>query len=309
LRILALTEERDSSGSRFLIEPKDLIFKHIEDLTNPAKRSETINTGFHAFDSVYAVQPGEMIVLASRPKLGKTNVLCNLALNTSGLGNKTLVISTEMRFGEMANKFLSITSGIRFKRFRTRDFLDGHIGRISKAASKISELPLVVMDRFAPTLDEIRAATSESKASVVIVDYLGQCTMTESHSRAREIEIFAQCLKKMCLEKRVVCFLAVQLNRRVEATDEKPRLSDLADSSGIEKAADAVLGMWENKDAATQCKGVKIINAASLGSGTRNSVGMEWMLELREKDLLVTEMGHVPKVMPEAVREKSPSLL
>ena len=123
--------------------------------------------------------------------------------------------------------------------------------------------------------------------------------MTKEHSRPREVERFIVDLKNICVENGLICFLGVQLGRRTDYETGEPKLADLADSSAIEKEADAVVFMWIDKAMQPESEGDKpaphkIVNC-SFGKN-RHGLQVSWkMIFNRNSMRMFQEETNVPK--------------
>ncbi len=209
-----------------------------------------LNTGFPTLDRNLHAQPGDLIVVGARTNVGKTTLLTNILYNMLVDTIPCLYVPTEMKPAQFMGRLMPLMTTIHAHRLRSMDLSPDQKAELKAAADAARHMPLTVLDIASPTIEEIRAAVKSSECKVLFVDYLGRCSTTKEVTRMREIEKFVVALKSICVEAGIVCFLAVQLSRAVDKAQEAaPMLSDLSDSSAIEKEADLVLMLWKNKEA------------------------------------------------------------
>ena len=221
-----------------------------------------LNSGFPTLDKSLYAQPGDLVVVGARTNVGKTtfltNVLYNMLLDTV----PCLYVPTEMKPSQFMGRLMPLMTTVHANRLRSLDLSDDQKAELKSAADAAKHMPLSVLDIASPTIEEIRAAVKSSECKVLFVDYLGRCSMTKEQTRTREIEKFVVALKTICVEAGIMCFLAVQLSRAVDRAQETaPLLSDLSDSSAIEKEADLVLMLWKNKEARGSSYSQAVISA------------------------------------------------
>jgi len=209
-----------------------------------------LNTGFPTLDRNLHAQPGDLVVVGARTNVGKTTLLTNMLYNMLVDTIPCLYVPTEMKPAQFMGRLMPLMTTIHAHRLRSMELSEAQKGELKAAAEAAKHMPLEVLDIASPTIEEIRAAVKSSGCKVLFVDYLGRCSTTKEVTRMREIEKFVVALKSICVEAGIVCFLAVQLSRAVDKAQEAaPMLSDLSDSSAIEKEADLVLLLWKNKEA------------------------------------------------------------
>ncbi|MDI9385436.1 MAG: DnaB-like helicase C-terminal domain-containing protein, partial [Verrucomicrobiota bacterium] len=193
--------------------------------------------------------PGQMIVLAARPSVGKTSLAMNMVENMAlDHGIPVAVFSLEMSREQLARRLLCSRAGVNLKAVR-----DGFIGKkdflfLAEAANEFSEAPIFIDDTPALTIMELRARSrrlaQKHKVGMVVIDYL-QLLRAEGRkieSRQQEIATISSGIKALAKELEVPILVLSQLNREVErrGEDATPRLSDLRESGSIEQDADVV---------------------------------------------------------------------
>ena len=222
--------------------------------------------------------PGELVILAARPGVGKTALAGCIAIEAARSGKEVLFISREVKDTTIAKRLLA-----REARVDNRFFREGIasvpdiIPSVEKAAGKIASLPLRIVEKsIAPmTPREIRRLSKMvKKIDLVVVDYLQLVNPDESHkSREREIAEISRAFKQLALDCNCVVLALSQLNRSVEESSRKPRLSDLRESGAIEQDADIVIMLHSARDTKGQSVTpveVLVEKGRSSGTGTAN---------------------------------------
>lgn len=201
--------------------------------------------------------PGMLYIAGARPGVGKTafgiEALTDAARRTDGAA---LMVSLEMPKSELYLRMLSNAGNVDGQRIQHRKTTRMDDEKLSKAAGYVARLPLVVDDRSALSLAQIRPLIrSEQRkrhVSLVVVDYLGLVKPpadAPKHDRRVQVDAIAQGLKNLARDLHVPILALAQLNRGIEGRAEKtPTLADLRESGGIEAAADCVLLMHRTQD-------------------------------------------------------------
>lgn len=211
-------------------------------------------TGFTDLDRLTAGwQPGEMIVIAARPSVGKTAFALHLARAAATTGRYMLVYSLEMQGERLGDRWLlAASSDVSPDHLRTGQLNPGELQRVHEASTELERLPIYIDDNTAVSMDYIRSSAkmqhSKGYCDGIIIDYLQLCNMkTDQHSRNREQEVSQASRKAKMLAKElnVPVLLLSQLNRDCEGRpDNRPALSDLRESGAIEQDADMVILLY-----------------------------------------------------------------
>lgn len=206
-------------------------------------------TGFTDLDAkTNGFQTSELIVLAARPSMGKTALVCNIAEAVARAARQgTLIFSLEQSRLELAERFLCLHSEINGHNLRAGQLTADERDRLMQASSELSELPLYLDDQPGRTIGQIAAISRRMKRQhdlgLVIIDYL-QLIEPEDKRIPREQQIagITRRLKHLAKELSLPVIALAQLNRGVELREDKrPRLADLRESGAIEQDADLVL--------------------------------------------------------------------
>ena len=236
-----------------------------------------IPTGFNKFDELTAgLQPGDLIVVAGRPSMGKTSLAVNLAENAAfGHQMPVAIFSMEMSVDQIAFRMISSLGRVNQAHLRNGRFSDDDWPRIHGAIQQMSEAPIFIDDTPALTPTELRARARRIKSrhglNLIVVDYLQLMQVSsQSENRATEISEVSRSLKALARELEVPVIALSQLNRSVEQrTDKKPVMSDLRESGAIEQDADLIVFIYREEvyDQETPRKGMADINIAKQRNG------------------------------------------
>ena len=236
-----------------------------------------IPTGFTEFDKLTAgLQPGELVVIAGRPSMGKTALAINIAENAA-IGSKvpTAIFSMEMPSQQLAFRMISSLGRVDQAHLRTGRFPDEDWSRINTAVQLMSDAPIFIDDSAGLSPTEIRARSRrlhrEHGLGLIVIDYLQLMQVPGSkENRATEISEISRSLKALAKELELPIIALSQLNRSVEQRpDKRPIMSDLRESGAIEQDADLILFIYReevyNQD--TPRKGIADISIAKQRNG------------------------------------------
>lgn len=248
-RIFSILEQQENAGNLAIGDILIEAFDRIDERINNDGDVSGVTTGFTDLDShTTGFQPTELIILAARPSMGKTALVCNIAeavARKSGSG--VLLFSLEQSNLELAERFLCITAKVNGHDLRAGNLTNDQKDLLVKASDQLSRLPLFIDDKPGRTMTQIAAMSRrlhrKSPLGVIIIDYL-QLIEPEEKSTPREQQIagISRRLKFLAKELRVPVIALAQLNRGVELREDKrPRLADLRESGSIEQDADMVM--------------------------------------------------------------------
>lgn len=227
--------------------------KIIEELFHKKDRYLGIPTGFIDLDNMTSgLQPGNFIIIAARPGMGKTTLVLNIAQNIAIEQNRTVALfSLEMPSQDVALRMLSAESQIDFGRLRLGNFSEEYWAPLTQSAGRLSETPILINDNRGMTIQGLCAEARRLKGehdnlSLVIVDYLQLLRGSGRYSvREQEISEISRALKILAWELNIPILACAQLSREVERRPNKqPQLSDLRESGAIEQDADLVAFLY-----------------------------------------------------------------
>lgn len=206
-------------------------------------------TGFRKIDLLtQGLQPGQMIIVAGRPAMGKSTLGIDFARNAAFRQHLTTVVfSLEMSKTELAQRIISAQEDIPLTSLRRAEGLDEATwSKLNRSMDTFNNAPLYIDDSPNMSLMEIRAKCRRLKQTddlrLVVIDYLQLMTSGKRvESRQQEVSDFSRALKLLAKELEVPVVALSQLNRGPEMRgDKKPMLSDLRESGSIEQDADVV---------------------------------------------------------------------
>ncbi|HQE46628.1 MAG TPA: replicative DNA helicase [Rhodoglobus sp.] len=208
-----------------------------------------VPTGFAELDDLTnGLHPGQLIILAARPALGKSTLGLDFARSAAIKNDMpTIIFSLEMGRSEIAMRLLSAEASVPLQHMRKGTVHTNDWTTIASTRGRINDAPLYIDDSPNMTLVEIRAKCRRLKQRVglkmVIIDYLQLMTSGKKvESRQQEVSEFSRALKLLAKELNVPVIAISQLNRGPEQrADKKPALSDLRESGSLEQDADMVI--------------------------------------------------------------------
>lgn len=233
-------------------------FEHVTAASERKEHVTGIPTGFDRLDSMTAgMHPGDLIIVAGRPSMGKTAFALNVAVNScfKRKNNPVVIFSLEMPKEQLASRILCCEARVDASRLRTGYLSKEDWPKLAKAAGDVSDLPIWIDDTPGLTLMELRAKARRLRAEkglgLLIIDYL-QLMRSGSRSPSREQEIseISRSLKGLAKELELPVLALSQLNRGVETRgtkDKRPQLSDLRESGAIEQDADTILFIYRDE--------------------------------------------------------------
>ncbi len=227
----------------------------IEKLYHKKDRFLGVPTGFMDFDVMTSgLQPGNFIIIAARPSMGKTTLVLNIAQNIALEQERPVAIfSLEMPAQDVVMRMLSAESQIDFGRLRTGKFSEDYWRPLTEGAGRLAEAPILINDNRGLTAQSLRAEGRRLKGehenlALIIVDYLQLLRGTGRYTaREQEISEISRSLKVLAWELNVPIIACSQLSREVERRpDKQPQLSDLRESGAIEQDADLVAFLYRD---------------------------------------------------------------
>ena len=256
-QIFKISEQRSHGTGPVPIS--DLLAKatdRIDTLYRSGKTITGLATGFTDFDKMTSgLQPGDLVIIAGRPSMGKTVLGVNIAEHAAIKGDKpVLVFSLEMPAESIAMRMMSSLGRIDQHKIRTGRLSDDDWPRITSAVSMLSEANLFVDDTAALSPNEIRTrarrlAREQGGLGLIVVDYLQLMTIPGSkENRATEVSEISRSLKAIAKELSVPVVALSQLNRSLESrTDRRPIMSDLRESGSLEQDADIIAFIYRDE--------------------------------------------------------------
>ncbi|MSO28950.1 MAG: replicative DNA helicase [Candidatus Planktophila sp.] len=246
--VYAVTERRTSED---YVQLATLLPEALDEIEAIQKGTaiEGIKSGFRDLDLLtHGFHPGNMIILAARPAVGKSTLGLDIARYASIHDGKTSVIfSLEMSRSEITMRMLSAEARVGLNNIRSGQLSDEEWSKLARRMGEISAAPLFIDDSPNLSMMEIRAKARRLKQrhdlKLIVIDYLQLMTSGKRvENRQQEVSEFSRHLKLMAKELNVPVIAISQLNRSPEQrSDKKPLLSDLRESGSIEQDADVVI--------------------------------------------------------------------
>jgi Mrp family chromosome partitioning ATPase len=246
--------------------------------------STTVPTGFHDLDALTGgLKPGDLIVVAARPSVGKSAFAFTLARHAADAGVGVLIFSAEMAAQQIAERLVSAEARVDAQRLRTGDVDEDEWRRVGAAFDVLAALPIWLRDDASPALDDlVRRATravAVERVGLVVVDYIGLVRVPGARERRLEVGAVSRTLKALARDAGVPVVALSQLNRGVEARqDHRPMLSDLRESGDIEQDADLVmlLNREEAFDPNTDRRNILDVIVGKARNGPTGTVALRW---------------------------------
>jgi replicative DNA helicase len=254
-RILQINQARGTDGA---VRIKELLWPAMEQIEERQRGGGGITgvpSGFTDLDEMTnGFQPGDLIILAARPSMGKTAFAMNIALNAAlDAGKTVMVFSLEMNKESLVQRLLTSEARVDAQRLRKGALRDEDFVRLARAAGLLGTAKILVDDSSTLGMLDIRSrarrAKTESGLDMIIVDYLQFIAPPPGvDNRVQEVSQISRLLKSLAKEIGVPVIALSQLSRATETrTGEsrgRPQLSDLRDSGSIEQDADLVMGIF-----------------------------------------------------------------
>lgn len=229
--------------------------KELEDTSRQIGEISGLTTGYPKLDELLlGMQPGQLIILAARPAMGKTSLALNVAMNScmqSGL--PVAIFSLEMVAQELSMRLLTSKAKVDSKRVRKKDFLQTDLSNLARATKELAPLPIFINDSGGSTILDIQSQCRKIKAEqglgLIVIDYLQLMGVTnKTAQREQQISEISRGLKSLAKELGCPIIALSQLNRGVETrTEKRPTTADLRESGAIEQDADIVMFVYRDE--------------------------------------------------------------
>ena len=247
--IYNVTENKGSEDYAVLSSFLGDAIDEIEAGQNETNGLTGVPTGLTDLDELTnGLHPGQMIVVAARPAMGKSTLGIDFVRSASIKHKMTSVVfSLEMSRSEIATRIIAAEGRVHMQRLRNGDMDEGDWQRLAQAQSRMADAPLFIDDSPNMSLMEIRAKCRRIKQQhdlkLVVIDYLQLMSSGKRvESRQQEVSEFSRALKLLAKELEVPLIAISQLNRGAEQRqDKRPAISDLRESGSIEQDADMVI--------------------------------------------------------------------
>jgi replicative DNA helicase len=254
--IFDLSQEQVSSEFSHIEALLKESFEKITQLYEAGEEITGIPSGYRDLDRLTSgFQPGNLIIVAARPSMGKSALTLCMAANLAVRKNIPVALFTlEMSKAEVTQRLMCSEAKVESQRLRTGKLAPDDWPRLTAACDKLAKAPIYVDDTGSINMMEIRSKARRLKSrhpdlGLVIVDYLQLMSSAGSaENRVQEVSQISRSLKILARDLDVLIIALSQLSRAVEQrTDKRPILSDLRESGSIEQDADLVAFIYRDE--------------------------------------------------------------
>ena len=261
-------------------------FEKIEQLYKNHGRIEGVPSGYRELDDLLTgFHPGEMILVAGRPAMGKTSLGMNFIENAAiRAGKKAAVFSLEMPAEQLAMRMMCTEARVNIQNVRRGQIEDDDWQRLCDALVSIGPAAIYIDTTPGITVPELRSKARrlqlEHGLDVIMIDYLSLMSGTgKTNSRQEEVSQISRMLKGLALELDVPVIALQQLSRAPTGrANHRPQLSDIRESGAIEQDADVVMFIHREEyyDPDTPDKGIAELIVAKQRNGALGTVKLGW---------------------------------
>jgi replicative DNA helicase len=262
--------------------------------------SPGVTTGFRQFDLMTdGLKPGELVVIAARPSMGKTAFALNAVTGAARAGTPCFIASAEMTKEALGMRLVSSEGSVDSLKLRTGRLEAREWIGIQRAFGRIAELPIWIDDRAAPTIIELssrvrrwRATYGKGEKALVVVDYLQLIRGTQRKDRRVEVDEVSMGLKALAKEAGVPVMALSQLNRTCESRpDKRPMMSDIRESGQVEQDADIVAFLYRDEvyskdECLEENRGIAELIVAKQREGSTGTIRLKWTPQYTRFDAL-----------------------
>src|ERR1700736_2554549 len=312
-QILASAEENllklgETRAQDALVSPKRILDEFdggINAFLDPSKRIKGLSTGFLKLDEMTGVlHPGELVILAARPSMGKTALALNIAQHVAmrpGDKQTVAVFSLEMSRESLLTRMICAGARVDQQKFRAGYLNQDERRRLARTASELVQAPLFIDDTSGTHMMDIHAKLRRLKAeqglSLVVIDYLQLMSGRGRYvNRNQEISTISRGLKLLAKELRVPMLVLSQLSRAPETRpgDHRPQMSDLRESGSIEQDADVIGFIFREevyKQDREDLKGLAELLLAKQRNGPTGKVNLVFLREFTKFENRTNDLG------------------
>jgi replicative DNA helicase len=253
--LFELSQSRVSGDFSHIEELLKESFERIVQLYEAGAEVTGVPSGFRDWDKITSgFQPGNLIIVAARPSMGKSALaLCSAANIAVRHAIPVALFTLEMSKAEVTQRLMCSEGKVESQRLRTGKLAQDDWSRLTAASDKLMKAPIFVDDTGSQTMMEIRSKSRRLKSQhqnlgLIVVDYLQLMTSGQTaENRVQEVSQISRQLKVLARDLNVPIMALSQLSRAVEQRhDKRPILSDLRDSGSIEQDSDLVVFIYRD---------------------------------------------------------------
>ena len=232
----------------------DQVFNRIDATRRNPMGASGLPTGFLEFDNkTTGLGPGDLMILAARPSMGKTSFAMNIAEHGAFDRKEAVAMfSMEMSAEQLGFRVISSRSGIPLHKLRSGELNDQEMDQLTWTIGRLREAPLFIDETGGLSPMDLRAKARRlamrENLKLLIVDYIQLMQVPgKGDNRVQEVSEISRQMKSLAKELAIPIIALSQLNRGLENRDNKrPRMSDLRESGGIEQDADLVVFIYRD---------------------------------------------------------------
>lgn len=253
-RIFQVAQSHEREGFVWIKKILYPTFERIEQLQAAQGGITGVPSGFHDLDELTGgFQPGDLVILAARPSMGKTSIVVGMALHAAIVKQIPVAIfSLEMSKEQIVQRMLCHEAIVDLSRLLRGRLTDDDYVRLAQAAAHLNTAPIWIDDTGSLSVMEMRAKARRLKADqpnlgLIILDYIQLMGSGEGNAENRQQEVsqISRGIKSLAKELGVPIIALSQLSRAPEQrTDHRPQLSDLRESGALEQDADLVMFLY-----------------------------------------------------------------
>jgi replicative DNA helicase len=286
--IFELSQSRVSSEFAHIEALLKESFERITALYEAGEEVTGVPSGFRDIDRLTSgFQPGNLIILAARPSMGKSGLALCMAANIAvRKGLPVALFTLEMSKSEVTQRLMCSEAKVESQRLRTGKLGADDWPRLTAACDKLAKAPVYVDDTGSITMMEIRSKARRLKSkepdlALIIVDYLQLMTSGSTvENRVQEVSQISRNLKVLARDLDVPVIALSQLSRAVEQRhDKRPILSDLRESGSLEQDADLVFFIYRDEyyNDETEAQGIAEVHLAKHRNGPTGTEKLAWL--------------------------------
>ncbi len=290
-KIYALRQGRTVGGLQKIANVVQDVYTQISVNSTSGSAIPGLTTGLADLDAaILGLNKGDLVLVASRPGMGKTSIALNMALHVAKTSKKCVAIfSLEMAREQLAVRLLAGESLIDSQKLLTGRLSQPEWERLGAAASVVSETDIFIDDNPTLSVAEMNSQCRRlENLGLVVIDYLqlmqsaGSGHSYAGESRTQAVSDMSRMLKIMAKELNVPVICLSQLSRANEGrTNKRPMLSDLRESGAIEQDADIVIGLYRDGYYNKECENPNEAEAIILKNrhGETGTINLMWLPE------------------------------
>ena len=284
-RIYSIRQGRADQGFTHISTVLIDVYENLNELAKNKGKLPGLTTGFSEIDNMISgLNKTDLVLIASRPGMGKTSIALNIALAAAKKEQKPVAIfSLEMSKEQLAARLLSAESFVDAKRLITGELSENDWTKIAVASESLSRCDIRIDDNPTITPTEIKAKCRRVDGlGLIVIDYLQlmQLSGRRNDNRVQEVSEISRSLKIMAKELSVPVLCLSQLSRANEKrTDKRPMLSDLRESGAIEQDADIIMFLYREDyyDEDTDRRNIAECIVSKNRHGGTGTIELQWV--------------------------------